>query len=209
MRIVDPQVATSILYRQQTVPNLQPQEPQPQPQVIPSQATTINQIGFGVNTLPTTNQFNQFTAGQPGTAAGQGLLGLPQSVSLLQQGFDSRVIDPRLRDSAIGQFGQTIPASQNVDPRTRNAPSDPRLAQQLLRAGNGPQGPGARPAATAAAAAAAAAAAQGIPTINQEQEKAQLIMQVLALSDQQIAMLPPEQRQSIMLLKEQISRGTQ
>ena len=202
MRIVDPQVAMSILYRQQAVPNLQPQESQPQPQVIPSQAAAINQIGFGVNTLPTTNQFNQFTAGQAGTAAGQGLLGLPQSVSLLQQGFDSRVIDPRLRDNAIGQFGQTIAPSQNVDPRTRNAPSDPRLAQQLLRAGNGPQGAGARPTA-------AVTAAQGIPTVNQEQEKAQLIMQVLALSDQQIAMLPPEQRQSIMLLKEQISRGTQ
>jgi len=42
---------------------------------------------------------------------------------------------------------------------------------------------------------------------NQEQEKAQLIMQVLALSDQQIALLPAEQRQSIMLLKEQIQRG--
>lgn len=42
-----------------------------------------------------------------------------------------------------------------------------------------------------------------------EQEKAQLIMQVLALSDQQIAMLPNEQRQSIMLLKEQLARGAQ
>ena len=38
-------------------------------------------------------------------------------------------------------------------------------------------------------------------------EKAQLIMQVLQLTDEQIAMLPPEQRQSIMVLKEQISQG--
>jgi cleavage stimulation factor subunit 2 len=45
-------------------------------------------------------------------------------------------------------------------------------------------------------------------TANQEQEKAQLIMQVLALSDRQIEMLPNEQRQSIMLLKEQITRGS-
>ena len=40
-----------------------------------------------------------------------------------------------------------------------------------------------------------------------DQEKAQLIMQVLQLSDAQIALLPPEQRQSILILKEQISRS--
>lgn len=34
-------------------------------------------------------------------------------------------------------------------------------------------------------------------------------MQVLQLSDEQIAMLPPEQRQSILLLKEQIAKSAQ
>lgn len=38
-------------------------------------------------------------------------------------------------------------------------------------------------------------------------EKAQLIMQVLQLTDEQIAMLPPQQRESIMVLKEQINQG--
>jgi len=38
-------------------------------------------------------------------------------------------------------------------------------------------------------------------------EKAQLIMQVLQLTDEQIACLPPEQRQSIMVLKEQINQA--
>ncbi|XP_031549422.1 cleavage stimulation factor subunit 2-like [Actinia tenebrosa] len=42
----------------------------------------------------------------------------------------------------------------------------------------------------------------------QDQEKAALIMQVLSLTDQQIALLPEEQRQSIMMLKEQIGRST-
>ncbi|XP_059475087.1 cleavage stimulation factor subunit 2 isoform X2 [Neocloeon triangulifer] len=42
-----------------------------------------------------------------------------------------------------------------------------------------------------------------------DQEKAQLIMQVLQLSDEQIAALPPEQRQSILVLKEQIAKSTQ
>ena len=37
---------------------------------------------------------------------------------------------------------------------------------------------------------------------------AALIMQVLQLSDEQIALLPPDQRQSIMVLKEQIARSS-
>ncbi|CAH1173734.1 unnamed protein product [Phaedon cochleariae] len=42
-----------------------------------------------------------------------------------------------------------------------------------------------------------------------DQEKAALIMQVLQLSDEQIAMLPPEQRNSILVLKEQIAKSAQ
>ncbi|ELT95429.1 hypothetical protein CAPTEDRAFT_160825 [Capitella teleta] len=42
---------------------------------------------------------------------------------------------------------------------------------------------------------------------SQDQEKAALIMQVLQLSEEQIALLPPDQRQSILILKEQISRS--
>ena len=37
--------------------------------------------------------------------------------------------------------------------------------------------------------------------------QAALIMQVLQLSDEQIAMLPQDQRQSILILKEQIARS--
>ena len=40
----------------------------------------------------------------------------------------------------------------------------------------------------------------------EDPEKAQLIMQVLQLTDDQIAVLPAEQRQSIMVLKEQIKQ---
>lgn len=39
--------------------------------------------------------------------------------------------------------------------------------------------------------------------------QAALIMQVLSLTDEQIALLPDDQRQSIMLLKEQIARSSQ
>lgn len=38
--------------------------------------------------------------------------------------------------------------------------------------------------------------------------QAALIMQVLQLTPEQIAMLPPEQRQSILVLKEQILKTT-
>ncbi|XP_018327819.1 cleavage stimulation factor subunit 2 tau variant [Agrilus planipennis] len=47
------------------------------------------------------------------------------------------------------------------------------------------------------------------PSGASDQEKAALIMQVLQLSDEQIAMLPPEQRNSILVLKEQIAKSTQ
>lgn len=56
--------------------------------------------------------------------------------------------------------------------------------------------------------------AGGLPNLSggaqisaQDQEKAALIMQVLQLTDQQIAMLPPDQRASILILKEQISKS--
>jgi cleavage stimulation factor subunit 2 len=47
-----------------------------------------------------------------------------------------------------------------------------------------------------------------IPDSASDAEKAALIMQVLQLSDEQIAMLPPEQRTSILVLKEQIAKST-
>jgi len=61
--------------------------------------------------------------------------------------------------------------------------------------------------APAPAAAPPAATAPASSSSTPDQEKAQLIMQVLQLSDAQIALLPPEQRQSILILKEQISRS--
>lgn len=39
-----------------------------------------------------------------------------------------------------------------------------------------------------------------------EQEKVTLIMQVLQLSDEQLALLPEDQRRSIMILKEQLGK---
>ncbi len=47
-----------------------------------------------------------------------------------------------------------------------------------------------------------------IPDSASDAEKAALIMQVLQLSDEQISMLPAEQRTSILVLKEQIAKST-
>lgn len=52
----------------------------------------------------------------------------------------------------------------------------------------------------------AASAAAANPISNVDEEKAQLIMQVLQLKDEQIAMLPQEQRQSILILREQLAQ---
>lgn len=142
---------------------------------------------------------------------------------------DLRVIDPRLgrpidQDMRIlppqqDGFGmQNAPIEQNfqrnaprpfpADPRQR--PVDPRTAkmhpqpavQQPPPSGLMPQqipptggrGGGGVP--------------SGLPNDASDQEKAALIMQVLQLSDEQIAMLPPEQRTSILVLKEQIAKST-
>ncbi|XP_073952490.1 cleavage stimulation factor subunit 2 CstF64 isoform X2 [Choristoneura fumiferana] len=93
--------------------------------------------------------------------------------------------DPRL---AGNQF--------NSDPRMRS--NDPRTQPKMP-----PQMPPGMPSM------AQARTIQGIPSGASDQEKAALIMQVLQLSDEQIALLPPEQRASILMLKEQIAKSTQ
>lgn len=140
-------------------------------------------------------------------------LGIPTAIP------ESRPFDPRFRNmqgperSTISGFDRPRPAA--VDPRTaydpRNAggPSrveDPRKASaaaatlnsRLTAAGNALQdlNPNMPHSAMGSAG-----------MIPDEQEKAALIMQVLQLTDQQIAALPPEQRQSIMVLKEQLARS--
>lgn len=121
---------------------------------------------------------------------------------------------------------QSDPRQRPVDPRVKmqqQAPPGMPTALQQPPPGMPPSvvasasGLGASGTATGSAAAAAAAAAtrqsqQQLASSNanaSEHEKAQLIMQVLQLSDEQIAMLPPEQRASILVLKGQIAKSTQ
>lgn len=86
-----------------------------------------------------------------------------------------------------------------ADPRTR---ADPRMK---------PQPPISQPSQQQSASLPSRAIPNvptGIPNDASDNEKAQLIMQVLQLSDEQIAMLSPEQRASILVLKEQIAKST-
>ncbi|XP_038076922.1 cleavage stimulation factor subunit 2-like [Patiria miniata] len=110
---------------------------------------------------------------------------------------DPRSLDPRrpdMRGQEVRGFdGRSDPRAQpmmGVDPRVleRGMPGGPQGGP------SGPGGPGG-PGFTNAQ-----------PT-QQEQDKAALIMQVLQLSPEQINLLPPEQKASIMFLKDQIARS--
>ncbi|KAM9377601.1 cleavage stimulation factor subunit 2 [Pholidichthys leucotaenia] len=109
--------------------------------------------------------------------------------------METRGRDPRAMDTRGPMTGQRVPMATGM--------------QGLVPHGMGPNAPPpARP----------GPGISGVPPAGggfspgqsqvstQDQEKAALIMQVLQLTPEQIAMLPPEQRQSILILKEQIQK---
>lgn len=177
MKIVEPTVALSILHRSNPVSSLLSQDPSS----MPTGGMSGPPLG-GWNQQP---MLDPYMRGAPVPSAQSAPL--PQAaVPPPQRSLDARGRDP-------------IPS---VDPRVRPSSSqsfDPRLSQQ-------PQ-PNVRPA--------------GVPPVNPllnipglpanlpsgDLEKAQLIMQVLQIPDDKIALLPPEQRESIRMVKEQIARG--
>uniref|UniRef100_A0A182IWP6 RRM domain-containing protein n=1 Tax=Anopheles atroparvus TaxID=41427 RepID=A0A182IWP6_ANOAO len=121
---------------------------------------------------------------------------------------------PQLPQNSAPAF-PTDPRQRPVDPRMGK---DPRLMNSsgghFGANANQPQPSGGRPQVPPPSAASLSAASSGLnldPLSSDatDQEKAALIMQVLQLSDEQINLLPPEQRNSILVLKEQIVRSTQ
>uniref|UniRef100_A0A1B6KZ89 RRM domain-containing protein n=1 Tax=Graphocephala atropunctata TaxID=36148 RepID=A0A1B6KZ89_9HEMI len=157
----------------------------------------------------------------------------PQMGAMPQQSFggagdlDMRAMDPRLARS-MGDQDLRMPPQQFPPPGDHFA-RDPRAGmgdrfQRDPRAPNMPvgmpPGPGPMPGAPRPVMPPAPVPQPG-PVVppnlpragpnmggaTSDQEKAALIMQVLQLSDDQIAMLPPEQRQSILVLKEQIAKS--
>lgn len=113
------------------------------------------------------------------------------------------MLDPNyLRQQQTQQRPLPIPTSFPTDPRQR---ADPRVKSASSAP---PQQPAPMPPSNQATQL-PSRIPTGIPNDASDQEKAALIMQVLQLSDEQIAMLPPEQRASILVLKEQIAKSTQ
>lgn len=142
----------------------------------------------------------------------------------LVQDVDLRSVDPRLNRS-LDQDMRTIPAAPvvtsnpqpSIDPNfqrsTRPFPTDPRQRPVDPRTAKAHPQPLVQPAVPVPTPQAAPQVQQnripaGIPNDASDQEKAALIMQVLQLSDEQISMLPLEQRTSILVLKEQIAKST-
>jgi cleavage stimulation factor subunit 2 len=144
--------------------------------------------------------------GQP-TMAAQGGFG---------QDIDLRAVDPRLaRQHDLDMRQMPNQMSMGYDqrgmgssaPQQRQYPSDPRQ-----RSGNDPRDPRQKPQQQQQqqhqqSNSLAAQLHRGISNDASDQEKAALIMQVLKLTDDQIAILPPEQRASILVLKEQIAKS--
>lgn len=134
---------------------------------------------------------------------------------------DPRLVDPRRQQQMSGgpmdldmrMMPNQMPIGMNYDQRNmqqsvppqRQFPSDPRQ-----RAGNDPRDPRQKIQPQQQQPQTSSLAAQlhrGISNDASDQEKAALIMQVLKLTDEQIAILPPEQRASILVLKEQIAKS--
>lgn len=207
MRIVDPNLAVKML-----------QKPNEMPQILTSTST----IQFPTQSI-STNSIQQVPMPVP---APQNInQNMANAFSSNVQDIDLRSIDPRLRQT-MDQDMRSVPVMPNLmdnnyqrssrnnpvgpvpfnaDPRQR--PIDPRKQQQQI-----PPQPVLAPVVPVPQQQVQPPARNipvGIPNDASDQEKAALIMQVLQLSDEQIAMLPPEQRTSIVTLKEQIAKSTQ
>lgn len=229
MRIVDPQQALSMLFKANTMPPILTTNPvtgQPQ-QISPmamSQSQNQNQGNMQVPPMLNNNNFGPM-GGQDIDLRGVVDPRMSRNLDLDMRGIPNPVPNPMETNfqrnprqmhppqPVIPPFpsGGNVPSAGGPnmgpnlntinDPRQRGG--DPRLRQaggnQPAPVPSGPQsGPQSR-----------LPPANGIPNDASDQEKAALIMQVLQLSDEQIAMLPPEQRASILVLKEQIAKSTQ
>lgn len=128
---------------------------------------------------------------------------------------DMRSIPNPVPPPLMDPRGQRQMAQSQINPPPPPFPSDPRqrpIDPRLRGAGPGPSAPGLQQTAQQTAQQQLQnrlATNCGLPNDASDQEKAALIMQVLQLTDEQIAQLPPEQRTSILVLKEQIAKSTQ
>ncbi|KPJ14517.1 Cleavage stimulation factor subunit 2 [Papilio machaon] len=213
MRIVDPVTAVSMLHPSNPVPPvLQPDKPPMPNNYMPSNQQQVPSQMMN-NPVPTPNQYNPRSGMSNMAGMDVDLRSARAPVPpLLDQDMRSLppahpahpaphpphpVPPPQSQDNMFPRDPRLANAQGfNADPRVR--PNDPRTQNKMPQ-----QMPPGMPSM------AQARTIQGIPSGASDQEKAALIMQVLQLSDEQIALLPPEQRASILMLKEQIAKSTQ
>ncbi|XP_028816038.1 cleavage stimulation factor subunit 2 isoform X2 [Denticeps clupeoides] len=117
----------------------------------------------------------------------RGMMGEPRGPMMDQRGLpmEARGRDPRAVDTRGSVSGQRVPVASGMQGPVPHSMQGPGLSGV-------PQSGGFSPGQSQVS--------------SQDHEKAALIMQVLQLTPEQIAMLPPEQRQSILILKEQIQK---
>ncbi|KAL3881279.1 hypothetical protein ACJMK2_027734 [Sinanodonta woodiana] len=232
MKIVDPQVAMAMLHRDthqippssgpaSGVPSSQPNPLQNQPIMPPN---SMGPGGPGPMSMPSVVQPPQQMG--PGPGMGPPMMRGPQGGSLLGPGpgpGPGQILmggpGPRPDMGGPGPRpymgpGLNQPRPDLQDPRLMQDPRGPPMLGPPASLGpptgmgQGPQVMQRPPMVGLPNLGGLASLSQQSPGISaQDQEKAALIMQVLQLTDQQIAMLPPEQRQSILILKEQISKS--
>lgn len=207
MRIVDPQTAVSMLHPSNPVPPvLQPgDKPPPASTYMPNSQSQSHPPPLLNNPPPPQNQYVPRPPMPMQTMGGMDvdLRSARAPAPLLDQDMRSlppmpHPVPPPVPDASFPRDPRLATMqSFGSDPRVR--PNDPRTQTKMPQQQMPPGMPSMAQARTI----------QGIPSGASDQEKAALIMQVLQLSDEQIALLPPEQRASILMLKEQIAKSTQ
>lgn len=121
--------------------------------------------------------------------------------NMMEPPFGNRPPANQARPMPVAAPFQTDPRQQRTDPRMKPQQTTQPPPQQ-------------QPPPTTSSSASSSSSSRipnvptGIPSDATDNEKAQLIMQVLQLSEEQIAMLSPEQQASIHVLKEQIAKST-
>ncbi|XP_070507592.1 cleavage stimulation factor subunit 2 [Chironomus tepperi] len=210
MRIIDPATAVTFLFK----PNIMPP-------VLTTQSTTqsvqamMNTTLAGMGQPPLSMQpsipipFSQDVdlradprlsrqPQMPPNAMDMDMRMMPTQMQI-PSAFDQRSVPPQAPQASSTQ--RQFPA----DPRQRAA--DPRGDPRDARDPRDPRDPRQKAQQQSQSSQLAAQIHRGIQNDASDQEKAALIMQVLKLTDEQIAILPAEQRASILALKEQIAKS--
>lgn len=213
MKIVDPQVAASMLQSSNQVPAT------PIPN---TSATTI----AAVNPMPHMPPNNDNVWAQPKSSIPPMIQPHIEDMDLRQMNR-GRVMDQDLRQPPIQmpvtQPLPSVPVVESSIPPPLPVSRDPRTSVSMdsdIRTFTirDPRTNSSNAAATAAQIPPQAAQQAARPQVVQQPpkpgsstdtEKAALIMQVLQLTEEQISKLPAEQRQSILVLKEQIAKSAQ